>query len=87
MAGGHASESEEERKMRKRSAAIEAIMRTPAYIVSVTKRPADLPSTPVPDVSLSKRSWERLVMTWRVGLRLCLHGIFVRHMEALMDVE
>ena len=83
MADGFNQESGEERKMRKRSAAIEAIMRTPAYIVSATKRPAELPSTPVPDVSLSKRSWERTIMTWRVALRACLRAVFIRQLEAL----
>ena len=85
--GFNFQESGEERKMRKRSAAIEAIQRTPAYIVSATQRWAELPSTPVPDITLSKRTWERVVMKWRAALRLCLRAVLACQLEALEDVK
>ena len=68
----------------KRFAGLCAVKRSPAYILTVSRRGRQRPRSPDPyDLSLSKRSWEKSMQDWRASLRKILHQI---HREDAKDI-
>jgi hypothetical protein len=55
-------------RLRKRTTAIEAVKRTPAYIIA-NLYDSDRSLTPDPNEKISKRQWEKSMMMWRAELR------------------
>ena len=69
------TENDEDTKIRKRSAAVEAVKRTPAYILTRLHEAPNRCPTPDPLEKMSKRQWENSVMTWRAELREMLRDL------------
>ena len=69
-------ENDRERRIRKRTEGLNSIQRTPAYILA-RLHGITLPELmPDPlDESISKRKWEKSMMTWRAALREALKEI------------
>ena len=69
-------EDDRERRIRKRIEGLYSIQRTPAYILArlhgITL--PELMPDPMDD-SISKRKWEKSMMTWRAALREALKEI------------
>ena len=71
------NENDDPTKLQKRVNAVEAIKRTPAYIItSLHSRPTKPPD---PFEKMSKRKWEKSVMQWRNALRVLFDELSVRH--------
>ncbi len=64
------------RRVAKRCAGVQAVKRTPAYILVVMSNKAERPASPDPfDERVSKRKWEKSMMDWRNDLRAALRQI------------
>ena len=66
-------ENDEATKLQKRCNAIEAIKAKPEY--SATSSLPTQPAEPDPYEKMSKRRWEKSVMTWRAELRARLNEL------------
>jgi len=69
------------RRFAKRTAGVQAVKKTPEYIVTMLHHGAR-PDTPDPsDEKMSKRTWEKSMMNWRAVLRAALREIRERGSE------
>jgi len=68
-------ENDDATKVRKRQNGIDAVMRTPAYIITKLYYDEEIQTPDPNDLKLSKRQWEKSMMKWRADLKAKFHEL------------
>jgi len=68
-------ENDDATKVRKRQDAVDAIMRSPAYIITKLYYDEEIQSPDPNNLKLSKRQWEKSMMKWRADLKATFHEL------------
>ena len=68
-------ENDDATKVRKRQNGIDAVMRTPAYIITKLYYDEEIQTPDPNDLKLSKRQWEQSMMKRRADLKTKFHEL------------
>jgi len=68
-------ENDDATKVRKRQNGVDAVVRTPAYIITKLYYDEEIQPPDPNDLKLSKRQWEKSMMKWRADLKTKFHEL------------